>query len=129
MCGGLVGRYCNFEKGWGFCFLVNFLHAEDWLGNAAIGREGYECFLAQFVATSGEGGMVWRYCHWKRGLCVLFCSFFATSGGEDWLGLGDTAFRRYSYGCFLAHSLLFPMCETGWDLEILLLEDIVMGAS
>jgi hypothetical protein len=30
--------------------------------------------------------------------------------------------------CFLAHSSLFPVWRTGWDWDILLLEDIVMCA-
>ncbi len=38
---------------------------------------------------------------------MLYCSFFATSGGDDWLGLGDTAIARHSYVYFLAHSSLF----------------------
>jgi hypothetical protein len=58
---------------------------------------------------------------------VLFSSFFASSGGEDWLGLGDSAFERYCYGCVLANYSLFTVWRSCW--KILPLEDKILGVS
>ncbi len=71
-------------------------------------------------------------CHQKRGLCVLFSSFFAISGMEDWLGLGYTAFGRHSYVCLLANYSLFLVqrsCQKILPLEGTLLQDLTKDSA
>jgi len=59
------------------------------------------------------GGLLGRYCHWKRGLYtilhMLFSSFFASSGGArtgwDWEDIVMGA----------ANYLVFPVWGTCWE--------------